>query len=182
MKIAVYCSAARNLPEHWIKAAEDVGVWIGRHGAELVYGGVDAGLMTVVAKSTKKHGGRVTGVVPVLRFDQECRYNDVRIPTADLASRKRVLQLLGDVFVVLPGGYGTLDEFISTFAHISFTGLEQPIILFNDGGLFDPTLAQLRLFEERGVMRHGLLDKIIVVGSGQELIRALDRCAEKIKI
>ena len=44
--IAVYCSAVADLPEHWQRGARATGAWIGARRATLVYGGVDAGLMT----------------------------------------------------------------------------------------------------------------------------------------
>ena len=57
--IAVYCSAVADLPEHWQRGARATGAWIGARRATLVYGGVDAGLMTTVARATHEAGGRV---------------------------------------------------------------------------------------------------------------------------
>ncbi len=70
MKIAVYCSAAESLPVSWVEAAAQLGYWIGNAGVTLVYGGVDAGLMRLLARSVKITGkGRVIGFVPMLRSD-----------------------------------------------------------------------------------------------------------------
>lgn len=75
MKIAVYCSSVSDLPPEWQESARVTGRWIGEHGSSLVYGGVDAGLMRIVAESTKAAGGQVVGVVPMRRRDEAWPYN-----------------------------------------------------------------------------------------------------------
>lgn len=174
MKIAVYCSAASQLPQEWIDDARTLGTWIGTHNAQLIYGGVEAGLMTVVATAAKEAGGRIVGVVPVRRLDKASPLADIKISAADLCERKSAMQMLADTFVVLPGGYGTLDELISTFAQINFTDRGLPIILCNTDGLFDPVLAQLALFVERGLMDAGCMDVLHVARSIEELTAILD--------
>ena len=175
MRIAVYCSSRDNLPSQWRESAAAVGRWIGENGSELVYGGVDLGLMHTVADATRTAGGRITGVVPLRRADMAFAGNDVNIPTAELTDRKNVMQLLADVFVVLPGGYGTLDEFASAFAYINFGSLNhKQIVLFNPDGLFDHLVAQLNVMVERGLMSASLIDSLTVARDTDELLSALD--------
>jgi len=176
MRIAVYCSSRENLPELWQLSARAVGTWIGNNGAELIYGGVDLGLMHCVADATKNAGGRVTGVVPLRRADLAFPGNDLNIPAAELADRKNTMQLLADVFVVLPGGYGTLDEFASAFAYINFGALSHKhIVLFNPDGLFDHLMAQLREMIRHGLMEPELLESIIMPRTIAQLTRSLDK-------
>ena len=182
MKIAVYCSSVENLPPRWIEGAVVTGRWIGEHGAQMVYGGVDAGLMTDAARACKKAGGTVVGVVPWRRADQASCLNDVRVPASDLNDRKGVMQLLADAFVVLPGGYGTLDEFCTSFSYINFTHhRDKRIIVYNPDGLYDNLLAQLRVFVERGLMGADRLDILEVVTEPPEIAAALDRFTEHFK-
>ena len=174
--IAVYCSAVDGLPEHWQEGARVTGRWIGRHGAMLVYGGVEAGLMTIVARETKECGGRVVGVVPSRRRDWSSPYNDIVVPTSDLNERKGTMQLLADAFVVLPGGYGTLDEFSTSFSYINFS--EQPgkhIIIFNPDGLYDPLLEQLRRMVDAGLLRAEAMNVLRVVTEPAGIADALDQ-------
>lgn len=176
MKIAVYCSSMDNLPDNWQEGARAVGTWIGKNKFQLVYGGVDAGLMCVAARACKNAGGTVVGIVPTRRANQASPFNDVRVPTADLNDRKGVMQLLSDVFVVLPGGYGTLDEFAASFGYINFTmRRDKRVILFNPDGIFDPLLAQLKLFVEHGLMTTAPLEALIVATTVDQLIEALDQ-------
>ena len=168
LNVAVYCSAAGDLPESWVDAARELGRWIGRRGATLVYGGVDAGLMTVVARGVRDGGGgRVTGVIPDLRRD---------MAVAGLAERKAVMCRMADVYVVLPGGYGTLDEFFTTLADILFNRLTgKTIILYNPDGLYDSLLAQFDTLVAAGLIRQGSFECIRVAASVEELISSLER-------
>lgn len=176
LKIAVYCSASENLAPGWIDAARRLGAWIGATGATLVYGGVDAGLMRVVARAASDAGaGSIVGVVPAKRSGMASPFNDVVVPAEDLADRKSVMQLMADVFVVLPGGYGTLDEFLSALAFIRFNGLrDKSIILYNPGGLYDPLLRQFDDLIACGLMDPACLDSVCIVSSSDELIDRLD--------
>ena len=181
MKIAVYCSSMDNQPENWQEGARAVGTWIGENGFQLVYGGVDAGLMCVAAKACKNAGGTVVGIVPTRRANQASPFNDVRVPTADLNDRKGVMQLLSDTFVVLPGGYGTLDEFAASFGYINFTmRRDKRVILFNPDGVFDHLLAQLRHFVDCGLMSPRPLETLIVATTVDALIQALEQCKKEL--
>lgn len=180
MKIAVYCSAASDLPQKWIDGATAVGKWIGDHGAQLVYGGVAAGLMTAVAQAAKDAGAKIVGVVPVGRLDKASDLIDIKLTAPDLCERKSAMQLLADIFVILPGGCGTLDEFVSTFAHLNFTLHNKPIIVFNDDGLFSPVLEQLRLFTEKGLMKKECMRLLHVAHTIDELMQLLDETSKAI--
>lgn len=173
MKIVVYCSSVDNLPESWQQAAQLTGNWIGTRGYSLVYGGVHSGLMRIVAQSTKDAGGKVVGIVPARRMEMASYLNDVKVPTSDLNDRKGVMQMLGDAYVVLPGGYGTLDEFTTSFSYLNFTRQRRPIIVVNLDGIFSPILAQLSLMADKGLMSPDNLAIITEVRSLDELSEAL---------
>lgn len=186
MKIAVYCSSMDTLPEKWAAGASVTGRWIADHGAEMVYGGVDAGLMTIAARACKEAGGKVVGVVPWRRADRASELNDVRVSTSDLNERKGVMQLLADAFVVLPGGYGTLDEFATSFSYINFTHhRDKRIILYNPDGLYDNLIEQLHVFVKHGLMDSDRLDILDVVTEPDQIAVALDNfmamCAKPAK-
>lgn len=183
MRIAVYCSSFDNLPPSWQESARAVGDWIGANHAELVYGGVDLGLMHTVAEATKAAGGAVCGVVPLRRADHAYPANDVNIMAAGLTDRKNTMQLLADVFVMLPGGYGTLDEFASAFAMINFSNLSHKrIVMFNPDGLYDHLLAQLDVMVERGVMNPSRMAPLHVATTVAELTQTLDKIKSDLKL
>lgn len=180
MKIALYCSAKENLPPQWCQCARTLGQWIATENHWLVYGGVDAGLMTIAAQAAAQAHGHIVGVVPRRRADRVCRFNSETIHTADLSERKRIMMLLSDIFVALPGGYGTLDELATTFSHICFTSaIAKHIILVNLDGVFSPLLDQLRLMAKYGLADAKMLKFISVVDSEEQLINELNRFTHK---
>lgn len=173
MKIAVYCSGTDNLPERWQQGAALTGTMIGRAGAQLVYGGVDSGLMRIVARAAHDAGAKIIGIVPSRRKELASPLNDIHIPTGDLSDRKGIMQTLADAYVVLPGGYGTIDELMSAFSNINFTGRTTPIVIYNPDGVFDNLLAQLQHTAALGLMRSNCLDIITETNTVDQLTAAL---------
>lgn len=169
MRIVVYCSSVDNLPEQWQQAAAEVGAWTASIGACLVYGGVHSGLMHIAAQAAKDGGGEVVGIVPARRLRHASPLNDIKVPTSDLNDRKGVMQMLGDAFIVLPGGYGTLDEFTTSFSYLNFTRQKRPIIIVNLDGIFDPIMSQFALMVERGLMQEHAMSLLTEVKTLEEL-------------
>ncbi len=151
-KITVFCSSSQQLDQHYYEDAALIGEWIGRHDCTLVYGGSARGTMEVVARSTKESGGKVHGIIPQRFASQnmasECA-DEVTV-TIDMHERKRKLLAESDVVVVLPGGAGTMDEFLDAYVGRKLGYINAPIIVCNKGGFFNPLLAQLeRCYAER---------------------------------
>lgn len=175
MKIAVYCSASENLPDTWREAARRLGRWAGSRKASIIYGGVHSGLMKETAVASHAAGAKMVGVVPAGRHDMRSRLNDLNISVGGLSDRKNVMQTLGDAFVILPGGYGTLDEFASVFAYLNFTAQYKPVVLCNFDGIYDPLLAQLNLMVDRGLMTPEKLSVLHVVTSADDMETILEK-------
>ena len=144
MKIVVYCSSQAGLEEKYQQLAAALGTWIGQNGHTLVYGGSNAGLMHITASAAHEAGGHVVGVIPEMfrhRIDPVC---DEVVYTANLGDRKQYMIEHGDVFVVMPGGIGTLDEWMSTLAVMTIGNDDpRPVIVANIDGLYDATVQQL---------------------------------------
>ena len=144
MKIVVYCSSQEGLEEKYRLLARDLGTWIGQQGHTLLYGGSNAGLMHITAVAVHEAGGHIVGVIPEMfrhRIDPVC---DEVVYTANLGDRKQYMIEHGDVFVVMPGGIGTLDEWMSTLAVMTIGNDDpRPVIVANLDGLYDATIQQL---------------------------------------
>ena len=143
MKIVVYCSSQEGLEKKYQQLARDLGTWIGQHGHTLVYGGSNAGLMHITAAAVHEAGGHIVGVIPEMfrhRIDPLC---DEVVYTANLGDRKQYMIEHGDVFVIQPGGIGTIDEWMSTLAVVTIADDTRPIIVANIDGMYDATIQQL---------------------------------------
>ncbi len=177
MNIAVYCSSRSNLDKCFIHAATALGEWIGRNGHSLVYGGSDAGTMHTLAQAAHDAGAFITGVVPQCFSHRADTLIDNLVATSDLAERKSRMIALADIFVVLPGGIGTIDEWISTLTHLVVAGdTSTRIIVANINGVFDNMIAQIASTAGSPFARGGtpVTGHCIIVESVDEMINQLN--------
>lgn len=153
MNIAVYCSSCANLPEEIEEGAKALGRFIGETCSTLVYGGVKAGLMTLTANACATAGGKIVGVVPeVFRSRADECVTDLML-VRDLNERKRKMIELADVFVVMPGGLGTIDEWISTISYqlverVGGRTDNRKVLVYNHEGMYDPLIETLSRIPE----------------------------------
>ena len=116
MNITVYLSSKSDLSDNFTNAVSAIGKGIGEMNARLIYGGSNAGQMHILAATAKQHGATVTGVIPEVFRQLSDPVVDEMIYTLDLSERKARMIELGQIFVALPGGIGTIDEVMSTLA------------------------------------------------------------------
>jgi len=150
-KICVYCASSQNVPAVYFDAAAELGAAIAAQGCELVYGGGNVGLMGCLARAVMTNGGAVTGVIPRAMRRREWALESVNrlIETEDMHERKSTMNRLGDGFIALPGGFGTLEEILEAIAHRQLEFHDKPCVLLNVAGFFDPLIAQFeRSFAE----------------------------------
>ncbi len=180
MNIVVYCSSMEGLEEKYQQLAIALGSWIGQQGHTLLYGGSNAGLMHVTAAAVHAAGGHIVGVIPEMfrhRIDPVC---DEVVYTANLGDRKQYMIEHGDVFIVLPGGIGTLDEWISTLAVMTIGNDDpRPIIVADLDGMFDPTLQQLAVLSRTPFARGKDLSRTLVAHNADELLHTLNNLTGK---
>lgn len=177
MNIVVYCSSRDSLPEEYQQAAQATGKWIGEHHHTLVFGGVKSGLMHTVAQATADAGGKVVGIVPhtfMHRVDPVC--TEV-VECNNLSDRKDLMIGRGDAFICLPGGIGTIDEWISTLSQLIVDGLEEqkPIFAINLHNMFDGTIAQLASTAASPLARGKHIDCSHIATDTAQLINLLNK-------
>ena len=182
MNIVVYCSSKDDLDEPYQQLAAELGRWIGQNGHTLVYGGVKAGLMHITAQAVHDAGGgRVMGVIPQMFLHRADPLCDELLTTDGLGERKERMIEMGDVFVVLPGGIGTLDEWISTLCVLAVGDTDaRGIILADIGEMFGDTISQLGVLQRSPFARGKDLERTVVAGSTEQLIKELDKIANAI--
>ena len=180
MNIVVYCSSHDKLEDKYRQLARDLGTWIGQNGHSLLYGGSNAGLMHITAAAAHEAGGHVIGVIPEMfrqRIDPVC---DEVVYTANLGDRKQYMIENGDVFVVMPGGIGTLDEWMSTLAVLTIGNDDpRPVIVANIDGLYDATVQQLADMTQTPFARGKNLARTLVATNATDLINILNTLAPR---
>jgi len=166
--ICVYCGSRKGAGDEYARLAESVGASIAAAGLTLVYGGGQVGLMGIAARAALATGGKVIGVIPEHLDTIEIAQtglSELHV-VADMHTRKRMMFDRSDAFLVLPGGLGSLDEFIEVTTWAQLDLHDRPILLLNHRGYWNPLLDLLRRVVQQGVeLRpvHG------GAGSGQRL-------------
>lgn len=153
MNICVYCSSSNHIETVYTDVAQALGRQLARRDHALVYGGGNVGLMGILARTLHDSGGHVIGVIPEkLKAKEGIAYDvaDELVVTDTMRERKGIMYRRADAFVVLPGGYGTLEEFMEVLTLKQLDYHQRPIALVNVNGFFDPLLAFFeRLYEDR---------------------------------
>lgn len=110
-----------------------MGRWLARNGHTLVYGGATGGLMTRVSEAVRQNGGTIIGVVPqrVILSGRKAECCTELIEVQSMAERKQKMRDLADVFVCMPGSYGTLDEMFDVLASGTVGEHRKPCFIFN---------------------------------------------------
>lgn len=153
MHITVYLGANEGNDPALGQAVQALGQWIGRNGNTLVYGGSKTGLMGRLAKSALEAGGEVIGVEPQFFMDEGVQYEGLTelIVTRDMTARKEKMIALGDAFIAVPGGTGTLEEITEVMSKVALKQLDAPCILYNLNGYYNDLKALLRHMIEKGL-------------------------------
>mgnify|MGYP000810158986 CR=1 FL=1 len=153
MNITVYLGASVGNDPAFLPAVQELGNWIGANGHALVYGGSKSGLMGALADSVLEAGGHVTGVEPSFFIEAEFQHDgiDDLIVTSDMAERKAKMIELGEAFIALPGGTGTLEEITEVMSKVSLRHLSAPCILYDLNGYYEPLRALLRGMIDAGL-------------------------------
>lgn len=138
--ICVFCGASNRVDPDFLEQGKLFGHLLVGKGYGLVYGGGDCGMMGAVANGVLEKGGKATGVFPVGLKNIEVEHKGLTeiLIVDSMHERKKLMFDRSEAFVVLPGGFGTLDETfeILTWRQLSFHA--KPVILYNYNGYWDP--------------------------------------------
>lgn len=139
MNIVVYCGASIGNHEIFVESAKSLARWIAKNGHTLIYGGGKAGLMGVLADEVLLHNGKVIGIIPTFLVDRELSHPGLtRLEIVNsMSERKNKMIELGDCYIALPGGPGTLEEISEAISWARIGQHQNPCILFNVGGYYD---------------------------------------------
>ena len=139
MKITVFCGANNGRNEAYKENAMEVGKWIATNNHTLVYGGGKVGLMGIIADTVLEKNSEVIGIMPQFLVDREISHTGITefIIVDDMSVRKAKLVDLGDVFIALPGGPGTLEEISQVISWVRVGKKDAPCILMNVDGYYD---------------------------------------------
>jgi hypothetical protein len=171
-RVAVYCGSADGSDPAYLAEARALGAAIAAAGLGLVYGGANVGLMGAVADAALAGGAEVIGVLPAVLAGREIAHEGLTAlemaPT--MHQRKARMAELADAFLVLPGGYGTLDELMEAVTWAQLGLHAKPVILINTAGYWDGLLAFLDSTVAAGFVKPKNRELLRVAASAQEAV------------
>lgn len=179
--ICVFCSASDDLDEKYKKIAFDTGTLIGKEGCDFVYGGSRSGLMGIAADSALNAGAKATGVIPEFLKDKEIMHDGLTklYVTETMHERQLKMSELGDVFVILPGGMGTLAEFFEITTWKMLNLHSKPIIVLNSGGYWQSMIDMIKKCQDEGFLHKLNMEDIYTVADDtQELSQIIRNIKE----
>lgn len=172
-RLAVYCGSADGNDPAFRAEATALGRAIASVGMGLVYGGANVGLMGAVADAALAGGAEVIGVLPDVLAGKEIAHSGLTVlemvPT--MHERKARMAELADAFLVLPGGYGTLDELMEAVTWAQLRLHSKPCILINTLGYWDGLLAFLDSTVDAGFLKAGNRQLLRIAASAAEAVR-----------
>lgn len=170
-KLAIFCGSKKGNQAVYEEHAVALAHVLAQKKIELIYGGGRNGLMGVVADTVMKQGGIVRGVIPQVLVDWEHQHDEISelFVVEDMHVRKRKLYELCDGAIVLPGGFGTLDEFFEILTWNQLSLHDKKIFIMNSGGFYNHLLAHAKLLSDEGFLYGNLEEKFTVLNEPSEL-------------
>ena len=153
MNVCVYCSSSDQVRDEYKQQATEFGKWLANNGHSLVYGGATGGLMSAVAQGAADVDGDIVGIIPdcIIEKGRKSDLPTEMFVVGDMAERKTMMKEYADVFVVLPGGFGTLDEMFDTLSACMVGEHDKPTILYNPDNYWEGLLLQFERIMQEGL-------------------------------
>ncbi|MET8880423.1 TIGR00730 family Rossman fold protein [Streptomyces rubiginosohelvolus] len=177
MRITVYAGSALGNRAVYREAAEGFARDLATAGHEIVYGGGAVGLMGVVADAALAAGGRVTGVIPRSLVDAEVAHpglTDLRVVDT-MHERKQLMADLGECFVAMPGGVGTIEEILEVWAWLVLGHHDKPVVLLNTDGYWDRLVRMTNRMSVSGFLRPEEAGTLASVADAAELFETIQQ-------
>ena len=170
--IAVFCGSQSGGNPIFQQHAVEVGTYLGQQNITLIYGGGNKGLMGAVANAAMAAGGKVTGIIPEVLIGWEHQHTgitDLQV-VADMHARKKIMYDLCDAAIILPGGYGTLDELFEMLTWNTLKIHSKKIILLNSAGFYDHLLQHIAHMQQQQFLYEDWQERMLVCETPQQII------------
>ena len=154
LRVCVFCGSHVGNDPRYVETARSLGAEIARRGWGLVFGGGKTGLMGEVSRSVLAAGGEVIGVIPKILQDLEPPQAGLKeLHVVDtMRERKALMSELSDVFVVLPGGIGTLEEAFEALTNNWIGAFHKPLGFLDATGYYDELFSFLEHAVDAGFL------------------------------
>jgi uncharacterized protein (TIGR00730 family) len=169
--LAVFCGSKSGNNPVYSEHTAVLGKMLALNNITLVYGGGSKGLMGVLADAMMENGGKVIGVIPKLLLDWEHQHEGITelLVVKDMHVRKKKMYELCDAALILPGGFGTLDELFELVTWNQLSIHDKPIYILNSAGFYDHLLTHMHQLQKNGFLYEPLDKRIKFLITPEEL-------------
>ncbi|MEO8822319.1 MAG: TIGR00730 family Rossman fold protein [Ginsengibacter sp.] len=169
--LSVFCGSKNGSDNLFCEQAKQVGYLLAKRNITLIYGGGNKGIMGEIANAVLEKEGKVIGIMPRFLAVAEHRHNGLTelIEVDDMHVRKRLLYEKCDAALVLPGGFGTMDEFFEMLTWNQLHLHNKKIFVLNTSGFYDDLIAFLNKAEEAGFLYSDIHQYLRIISSPAEL-------------
>jgi hypothetical protein len=170
--LAVFCGSKTGKNPVFTQHAAELGKMLSKNNITLIYGGGNVGIMGVLANTVMENGGKVIGVIPRKLVEWERQHEGITelMVVEDMHSRKKRMYDLCDAALILPGGFGTLDEMFEMITWNQLSIHNKKIYLLNSDNYFEHLLQHLYRMEEQDFLYEKVTDRIEVLGEPAHLL------------
>ena len=174
--LCVYCGSNYNGHPQLKLAVEQLAKEMAAQQIRLVFGGGSVGVMGLIADAVLAEGGKVTGVIPQFLMDKEVGHKGLTemIVTENMHQRKQRMADISDGFLILPGGFGTLEEFFEVLTWLQLGLHKKPIGVLNIGGFYNPLFEQMDVMVEQRFLKPINRNLVINEADPQKMIALMN--------
>jgi uncharacterized protein (TIGR00730 family) len=176
--ICIFCGANFNGDPVLKQAVEQLAATMAANNITLVYGGGNVGVMGLLADAMLKDGGKVVGIIPQFLMDKEVGHKGITELhiVENMHQRKQMMNDLCDGIIMLPGGFGTLEEFFEVLTWLQLGLHNHPVGILNVNGFYDPLLKQMDVMVEQRFLKPANRALVLTSTNPDELISLMDNC------
>ena len=173
--LTIYCSASDKLDKKFYNMAKEIAEIISNYHIKVIYGGGNVGLMGAIAKTLIDLKREVIGIIPKFLIKKEkVSLNITKLKiVSSMGKRKEYLFKLGDAFLILPGGTGTLEEVIEVLSWKILKLHNKPIIFLNFDNYWSPLIKQFEKIIENKFGNKNLQNQFQVIKNPKQLNKIL---------
>ena len=170
--LAVFCGSHNGSNPLYTEHAKHLGKLMAENDIALIYGGGSVGIMGTIADTVMSHGGKVVGIIPQVLVEWERQHKNITelIVTDDMHVRKRTMYSMCDAAVILPGGFGTLDELFEMLTWNQLSIHDKEIFIINSGGFYDHLIAHIKKMQEENFLYEIAAQRINVVKNPEGIL------------
>ena len=171
--VAVFCGSKSGNNPLFEEHATKLGNLLAENKILLIYGGGNKGIMGAVANGVMDKNGQVIGIIPETLMGWEQHHEGISelIVVENMHIRKRMMYERSDAAIILPGGFGTLDELFEMLTWNQLSIHNKPIYILNTAGFYDSLLAHIKNMVKENFLYSTMEDAFTIASNPSEIFK-----------